>query len=464
VALTDEHGSVEARYHYDAWGAFIFLDDLNDSANRFAFTGHIWDEEPGLYHAKARYLDPKLGRFLTQDSHLGKVNEPPSLHRYAYANGNPTRYVDRDGHSATAAGAAIGAVWGVGQSIGGFIDDTTQGKTRSAGEYFSVIAQNTIAGAEIGLAIDIGLRGGGLAAAPAGALMGAGISGLTFQGRAQEWSGFVVNQGKGAAIGATLAAAPMLVIPAAAYGVYTGIQETRSGAPEVGATTIALSVVPFAFKGVRDMALGRKSAAPVAAPPAVSNGKPAMLAEASGQGAASTGMRPAVESAPVPVAASQPARESSGRVFYGTPQGDLIVGPPELPVNARGGRVVVPLGHRMSAFDPPLPADPIIRRGPFTTAQRDAFLRGSPGDTHLAPHHRGQVPVEHGGVIDELPGPGSALGNVHTGQPRHVNPSTFNRMQRGGSLRSAETRIHWREKGARLVEVEPGVWIDPQGN
>jgi RHS repeat-associated protein len=68
------------------------------AAERSVFTGHIWDEETGLYNAKARYFDPKLGRFLTQDSFLGQIDEPPSLHRYLYANANPTFYIDPTGH------------------------------------------------------------------------------------------------------------------------------------------------------------------------------------------------------------------------------------------------------------------------------------------------------------------------------------------------------------------------------
>ena len=69
------------------------------SANRFAFTGHIWDTETGLYNAKARYFDPKLGRFLTQDSFLGTQDNPPSLHRYLYGYANPVRYVDPTGNA-----------------------------------------------------------------------------------------------------------------------------------------------------------------------------------------------------------------------------------------------------------------------------------------------------------------------------------------------------------------------------
>ena len=67
--------------------------------NRFAFTGHVFDTETGLYNAKARYFDPKLGRFLTQDSFLGTIDNRSSLHRYLYAAQNPTKYIDPTGTS-----------------------------------------------------------------------------------------------------------------------------------------------------------------------------------------------------------------------------------------------------------------------------------------------------------------------------------------------------------------------------
>jgi RHS repeat-associated protein len=103
VNLTDDDGAAVASYHLDAWGNFRFPVELTQSANRFAFTGHIFDTETGLYNAKARYFDPKLGRFLTQDSFLGQIDAPPSLHRYAYANANPTRFIDPTGHAGEAA-------------------------------------------------------------------------------------------------------------------------------------------------------------------------------------------------------------------------------------------------------------------------------------------------------------------------------------------------------------------------
>jgi RHS repeat-associated protein len=63
----------------------------------FAYDGTASDRP---LNAKARYFDPQLGRFLTQDSYLGQIDNPPSLHRYFYGHANPTRYIDPTGHGA----------------------------------------------------------------------------------------------------------------------------------------------------------------------------------------------------------------------------------------------------------------------------------------------------------------------------------------------------------------------------
>ncbi len=48
----------------------------------------------------ARYYDPDIARFITQDSYLGESGTPPSLHRYLYAYSNPTVYIDLYGYRA----------------------------------------------------------------------------------------------------------------------------------------------------------------------------------------------------------------------------------------------------------------------------------------------------------------------------------------------------------------------------
>lgn len=105
TGLTDEQGAVAASYHLDAWGNYRFPQELQASHNRFGFTGYYFDSETDLYYAKARYFDPNFGRFLTQDSYLGQPDDPPSLHRYFYANANPLRYVDLTGHAGSDAQA-----------------------------------------------------------------------------------------------------------------------------------------------------------------------------------------------------------------------------------------------------------------------------------------------------------------------------------------------------------------------
>ena len=117
----------------------------------------------------------------------------------------------------------------------------------------------------------------------------------------------------------------------------------------------------------------------------------------------------------------------------------------------------------MSPRDPAMSAPPIVDGGPFTAAQREAMLTGDAGGTRLSSHHRHQIPTTHGGVIDELPGPGHPSGNIHTGgsPTRHPSPSIFNPMEGGNALRHSEISNHWAAKGQRLIEIEPGVWIDP---
>ncbi|REK67790.1 MAG: hypothetical protein DF221_00850, partial [Brevibacillus sp.] len=46
----------------------------------------------------ARYYDPKIGRFISEDTYKGQVDNPLSLNRYTYVHNNPLRFVDPSGH------------------------------------------------------------------------------------------------------------------------------------------------------------------------------------------------------------------------------------------------------------------------------------------------------------------------------------------------------------------------------
>ncbi|WP_432822320.1 RHS repeat-associated core domain-containing protein [Trichloromonas sp.] len=92
VNLTDSAGSTKVSYTLDPWGHI--RSQVGSSVNRQVFTGQEHDENTGLIYFGARYYDPDTARFISQDSYLGEVGTPPSLHRYLYAYSNPTVWVD----------------------------------------------------------------------------------------------------------------------------------------------------------------------------------------------------------------------------------------------------------------------------------------------------------------------------------------------------------------------------------
>ncbi len=86
IATTDASGAVTSRRQYDAWGNL----EVGADQPGYAFTGREWDPETGLYYYRARYYDPKIGRFISEDP-LGLAAGPNS---YAYADARPTGTVD----------------------------------------------------------------------------------------------------------------------------------------------------------------------------------------------------------------------------------------------------------------------------------------------------------------------------------------------------------------------------------
>jgi RHS repeat-associated protein len=95
VDLVKADASIAVRYHYDAWGELTGTS--GQCSNPFQFTGYQRDPATGLYYAKARFYDPEVGRFLTQDPVTGEITRPQSLNLFAYAYDNPTVYTDPDG-------------------------------------------------------------------------------------------------------------------------------------------------------------------------------------------------------------------------------------------------------------------------------------------------------------------------------------------------------------------------------
>ncbi len=101
VALTDLAGSITDSYAYDSFGVLANFD--GDSPQPFRYLGRygIVDDRTGLYHARARYFSPQLGRFLSKDPITGKDSDAQSLNRYVYALNNALRFIDPSGLTAS---------------------------------------------------------------------------------------------------------------------------------------------------------------------------------------------------------------------------------------------------------------------------------------------------------------------------------------------------------------------------
>jgi RHS repeat-associated protein len=86
VRVTNAAGAVTLTRQYDAWGV------LQAGADQpgYAYTGREWDPETGLYYYRARYYDPKGGRFLSDDP----IGLGGGLNLYAYVANNPVAFVD----------------------------------------------------------------------------------------------------------------------------------------------------------------------------------------------------------------------------------------------------------------------------------------------------------------------------------------------------------------------------------
>jgi RHS repeat-associated protein len=92
VVAMNQAGDVIWRKTYEPYGKASGA----DGDNRVGYTGHV-EEQNGLVYAGARYYDPALGRFLSDDPVRFTESNPMSFNRYAYANNNPYKYVDPDG-------------------------------------------------------------------------------------------------------------------------------------------------------------------------------------------------------------------------------------------------------------------------------------------------------------------------------------------------------------------------------
>ena len=103
IGLMDEQGNLAESFEYDAFGnvrsaggeALPVVNLGGDSR----FQGMWKDAGTGLYYVRARYYDPRTGRFLSRDPAEGQLERPESFMPYAFGNNNPHVFRDPNGRT-----------------------------------------------------------------------------------------------------------------------------------------------------------------------------------------------------------------------------------------------------------------------------------------------------------------------------------------------------------------------------
>jgi RHS repeat-associated protein len=93
--LTTAAGAVSDTYNYDGFGSLVSR--TGASANPYLFAAERFDAPLGEYNLRARYYDPRLGRFSGIDPALPDWSDPRSLNRYVYSFSDPINRRDPNG-------------------------------------------------------------------------------------------------------------------------------------------------------------------------------------------------------------------------------------------------------------------------------------------------------------------------------------------------------------------------------
>jgi RHS repeat-associated protein len=98
LVLTDANGAVTDAYAYDPYGKM--LGHNGKSTQPFTYVGEwgVRQESATLYQMRARYYDATTARFISREPLFPQIDDPRLLNSYAYAIGNPLRYIDPTGN------------------------------------------------------------------------------------------------------------------------------------------------------------------------------------------------------------------------------------------------------------------------------------------------------------------------------------------------------------------------------
>jgi RHS repeat-associated protein len=182
VALTGHTATLDEATSYAPFGEV--LTGGASTSNPLRYTGRERDPGSNLYYYRARYYDPAIGRFLSEDP-LGFSGGDVNL--YAYVSNNPLVSNDPSGQCMQCAGAIVG---GVGGLIFQGATDLWNGELSSFSEYAGAAVGGAVGGAA---AVTCGPACAGAAAGFASNVTTQFLSGQSFSA-----TSLVVDTGLGA--------------------------------------------------------------------------------------------------------------------------------------------------------------------------------------------------------------------------------------------------------------------------
>lgn len=126
--LSNAAGNTEDTYQYTPYGEQWVhtgsgTSGLPNITNPVRFAGERLNNDTGLYYNRARWVDPRAGRFLGADPRPPAMGQPRTLNRLSYALGDPINYADPSGESALGMVMTVATVAIIASNAYSFLQD-----------------------------------------------------------------------------------------------------------------------------------------------------------------------------------------------------------------------------------------------------------------------------------------------------------------------------------------------------
>jgi RHS repeat-associated protein len=85
---------VQDSYSYDGYGVMLGGNPQTPAATNLLYSGEQFDTSAQQYYLRARYYNQNNGTFNRVDPYSGNMQDPQSLHKYAYVHNDPINGID----------------------------------------------------------------------------------------------------------------------------------------------------------------------------------------------------------------------------------------------------------------------------------------------------------------------------------------------------------------------------------